>query len=69
MMHVLPSYWLSADVRGQHIQLRVSESDLSAILSVLRFNHATSVSYAAEPKPEINGTTINWPYSLTASNV
>jgi hypothetical protein len=50
MIQVIPQCWLVAEMPdGTSIQLVVPEPHLEAVLHVLKFNKAKSVSYAWEP--------------------
>ncbi len=70
MVTIIPQAWLTADMPdGTHIQLVVPEPQLEAMLHVLKFNKALSVSYAWQPRGADQLGFASITRSMAASNV
>ena len=52
MLIVIPTYWLTATIGDQHLQLRIPDTELKAVLDVLHFNQASEVRYVLEVIPD-----------------
>ena len=69
MLSVLPTYDVVARVQEQEIRLKVSEPDLAAFCSILRFNHCASMQYTLIPGVPATSGTITMRYPPNFSHV